>query len=324
MVNNIKNQKTLDIFNEVEQPIFIVSNQKNLIWCNDAAENIFDKKIIEDSIKHRNFLLQNYENGARTYQLIFNTKIGIPVTFSVFYDEDYDIYISSHLINQDIERQKEGLTSLIEQTLIQKQKKLKNQIKAIQTKIRNRTIRTANDIDFAMECLSQSAEILEQEWKKIRSSTGTFRGCCTSNERTEVEMITRCVEQQLSAHSIRTNTRLLNKRYGVIYGGFDAICNALSGLIASSLAREAGDRDVTLSVYQSSKCIIWEWQAEKHVEDTDLVARYIWLSFQGQLQEKADDGSLVLMASLPSGASINKSDLDLSIWAENEIQKIIT
>ncbi|WP_370298955.1 hypothetical protein, partial [Pontibacterium sp.] len=107
-------------------------------------------------------------------------------------------------------------------------------------------------------------------------------------------------------------------------GGFDAICNALSGLIASSLAREAGDRDVTLSVYQSSKCIIWEWQAEKHVEDTDLVARYIWLSFQGQLQEKADDGSLVLMASLPSGASINKSDLDLSIWAENEIQKIIT
>ena len=322
MDKNFENIPVLDVLDEVTQPIFIVNHQNAVLWTNNITNELFHKESIELSLKKQNFLIKNYKDGKKSNHLILNTKIGIAISFFVFYKKNYNIYISPHSVSRDTESQKNGLIKLVENSIIKRQERLQHIIDKIYSKVLSGTIKSTSDVAYAIECIRKNSLSVEIEWKKVKSAIDTYKGDNNNVARIEIDTITSYIKKQLEAQNFRIRIQKSNKSYGVIYGEASIISSALSGLIGSSLTREAGERDVTLSLYQTSNSIVWEWNSNTKSEEIDRTSKYVWMSLRGELKIRTVNNQRMLMAIMPCGANITKRDLDLSIWAENEIKKI--
>ena len=321
MDKKIENIPVLDVLDEVIQPVFVVNHQNSVLWTNKITNELFHKESIELSLKKQNLLIENYKDEKKPTHLIFNTKIGIAISFFVFYKKNYNIYISPHSANRDTESQKIGLIKLIENTVIKRQERLQHIIDRIYSKVLSGVIKSTSDVAYAIDCIGKNSHSIETEWKKVKSAIDTYKGDNNNVARIEIDTITSHIKQQLEAHNYRLHINKSNKSYGVIYGEASIVSSALSGLIGGSLTRETDNMDVTLSLYQTSNNIVWEWNSNTKSEEIDLTSKYVWMSLRGEIQIRTVNNQRILMAIMPCGANITKRDLDLSIWAENEINK---
>lgn len=307
----------LQVLDELQHAVILLSRRDEVIWSNSTARSVFDLEQVQRVLARHEQLSRAYDDGGASYVFALPTQLGFPVSFSLVIWSDVQVLISTPLSKTDLHGVRSSLLRMLERNLKGRADAVVDTASRLRCRLLNGRISSRDELMRQLEQLCAQGRELQVRWQEVSELLGSIESGLDRVDRVDIRQMTELAVSGRNGHKPNMHVSYYNSEYGVIYGDMGLFVDTLTELLRSSLEDEAGDRDVTLNVYQSTGAVVWQWMAFNEGAQFGVRPSLLWEFLGGEFARREKELGVVFSLRMGCGGAARTTDRDLALWSEN-------